>query len=161
MLADQSPLTREQSASEGQGEKGEGRFVTARRKARTVVLQVLYEVDCVGHLWNEVTDRHLAFRRLSPESVPFVRDLVQGVMAYTEHLDSIIVRFAPAWPVSQMAVIDRGLLRMAIYELMLGRTAPPKVVINETVELAKRFSSENSFKLVNGVLGSVMEMAGT
>ncbi|MBI2855235.1 MAG: transcription antitermination factor NusB [Chloroflexi bacterium] len=140
---------------------GEASIVTARRKARTVVLQALYEVDCVGHPWDEVTERHLNSRRLSPGAVPFVRDLVKGVMADTERIDGIIARFAPAWPVSQMAVIDRNLLRMAIYELVLERTAPPKVVINETVELAKRFSSESSFRLVNGVLGSVLEMAGT
>ncbi|MBF8266985.1 MAG: nusB [Dehalococcoidia bacterium] len=134
-------------------------FVTSRRGARTVALQVLYEVDSVGHPWEEVCHRCLDEKRLSPEAASFARDLVKGVLANRERLDDIISEFAPSWPVAQLLAVDRNLLRLAIYELTIDRAAPPKVVINETVEMAKLFGSESSFKFVNGVLGAVMRAA--
>jgi len=135
----------------------EDSFVTDRRKARTVALQVLYEVDSVDHPWNQVSSRYLNGKRLPKEAVSFASSLVEGVLANTERIDGIISEFAPSWPVSQLSVVDRNLLRLAIYELMIEKTSPPKVVINETVELAKLFGSDSSFRFINGVLGSVVE----
>jgi len=135
----------------------EDSFVTARRKARTVALQVLYEVDSVDHHWDQVGSRYLNGKRLPKEAVSFARGLVEGVLANTQRIDGIISEFAPSWPVSQLSVVDRTLLRQAIYELVIERTSPPKVVINETVELAKLFGSDSSSRFVNGVLGSVVE----
>lgn len=134
-------------------------FVTSRRGARTVALQILYEVDSVGHPWEEVCHRYLDEKNLSPEVASFARELVKGVLDNRERLDGIISEFAPSWPVAQLLAVDRNVLRLAIYELTIDRSAPPKVVINEAVELAKLFGSESSFKFVNGVLGAVMETA--
>ena len=132
-------------------------FVTGRRKARTVALQVLYEVDSVDHPSDLVSSRYLKGRRLPKEATAFAQGLVDGVLANTSFIDRTIASFAPSWPVSQLSIIDRNLLRLAIYELLMEKTSPPKVVINETVELAKLYGSDNSFKFINGVLGSVVE----
>jgi N utilization substance protein B len=132
-------------------------FALGRRKARTVALQVLYEVDSVDHPSDQVSDRYFRGRRLSKEAVAFARGLVDGVLANTSPIDRTISTFAPAWPISQLSIVDRSLLRLAIYELTIETISPPKVVINETVELAKLYGSDNSFKFINGVLGSVVE----
>ena len=135
----------------------EDSFVAARRKARTVALQVLYEVDSVDHPWDQVSSRYMKGNRLPKEAASFARGLVEGVLSNRERIDGMISEFAPSWPISQLSVVDRNLLRLAIYELMIERTSPPKVVINETVELAKLFGSDSSFRFINGVLGSVVE----
>jgi N utilization substance protein B len=93
----------------------------------------------------------------SKSATEFLTTLTTGVLENIQRIDKIITEFAPTWPISQMAVTDRNLLRMAIYEMaMLGET-PPKVAINEAVEVAKVFGSESSPRFVNGVLGSVLE----
>ncbi len=97
--------------------------------------------------------------QLSPAGDEFARQLIKGVLANRPEIDKIITTFAPSWPISQMAIVDRNILRVAIYEIMLGGDTPPKVAINEAVELAKIFGSESSPKFVNGVLGSVMATA--
>lgn len=127
----------------------------ARRKARARALQALYEIDSVGHEAEEVVTRLLANGTLSEESAAFTRELVSGVIQNKEKIDQNIRRFAPAWPIEQIPVIDRNILRLAIFELLCDNKAPLKVAINEAVELAKRFGSDSSSKFVNGVLGSV------
>jgi len=131
--------------------------VTARRRARTVALQVLYEVTSVEHPWAQVSSRHLDGEELPEEAAKFACGLVEGVLANTRRIDDIISDLAPSWPVSQLSVVDRNLLQLAIYELMFERTSPTKVVINETVELAKLFGSDSSFRFINGVLGSLVK----
>jgi len=130
-----------------------------RRKARTVALQSLYEVDCAGHDAEETVSRILEERGLLRDGAGFARQLVRGVMANKGEIDTIIQAYAPAWPVEQMAVIDRNILRLAIFEILFNNKVPPKAVINEAVELAKAFGSDNSAKFVNGVLGSVLAFA--
>ncbi|HEX9896451.1 MAG TPA: transcription antitermination factor NusB [Dehalococcoidales bacterium] len=126
-----------------------------RRKARSIALQALYEIDAVGHD-PEVTLNHLLEEtKLTGENVSFAQDLVRGVVRYKEKLDAHIRRFAPAWPVEQIAVIDRNILRLAIFEVLLDNRVPVKVAINEAVELAKDFGSDNSPRFINGVLGAV------
>jgi len=126
-----------------------------RRKARSLALQALYEIDAVGHD-PEVTLNHLLEEtKLTEENVSFTQELVRGVVRYKEKLDAHIKRFAPAWPVEQIAVIDRNILRLAIFEILLDNKVPVKVAINEAVELAKDFGSDNSPRFVNGVLGAV------
>ena len=120
-------------------------------------MQVLYEADAGRHEPSVVLERRVEEESFSPSSEAFAHDLVQGVFANREKIDKIISRFAPSWPISQMAMVDRNILRMAIYEMILGGETPPKVVINEAVELAKVFGSDSSPKFVNGVLGSLME----
>jgi len=126
-----------------------------RRKARIIALQALFEVDCVGHDAEESCERLLTEAALSEEGAAFVRELVRGVLTNREKIDSIIQKHAPAWPVAQLAIIDRNILRIAVFEIVLNNSVPVKVAINEAVELAKMFGSDNSSKFINGVLGSV------
>ncbi|OGN88754.1 MAG: transcription antitermination factor NusB [Chloroflexi bacterium RBG_13_46_9] len=126
-----------------------------RRKARTLALQALYEIDMVGHDPEVTMDHLLEEERLTEENTVFARDLVRGVTRYRDKLDAHIHRFAPAWPVEQIAVIDRNILRLAIFEILLDNRVPVKVAINEAVELAKEFGSDNSPRFINGVLGAV------
>jgi len=127
----------------------------ARRKARTLALKALYEVDSTGHEVEAVITHLLADGALSEENGVFVRELVSGVIQNKEKIDLNIQNFAPAWPIEQIPVVDRNILRLAIFEILLDNKVPVKVAINEAVELAKTFGSDNSSRFVNGVLGSV------
>jgi len=130
-----------------------------RRKARALALQALYEIDSVGHEMEAVVSRLLAKGELSEENAAFIRELVSGVIQNKEQIDCNIQSFAPAWPVEQIPVVDRNILRLAIFEILLDNKVPVKVAINEAVELAKMFGGDNSAKFVNGVLGSVSALA--
>ena len=118
-----------------------------------MALQALFEVDCVGHDASDAMER-LKESSASGETVSFASELVLGVLETKTMIDSLIQKYAPAWPVEQVAIVDRNILRLAIHEL-LKEQVPAKVAINEAVELAKSFGSENSPKFINGVLGSV------
>ena len=128
--------------------------------ARVTALQVLFESDCVGHDPQECLKRSIEEQKLCEESVSFARELIMGVKENTEQIDAIIRRFAPAWPLEQIALIDRNVLRLAIFEILLNNKVPVKVAINEAVELAKMFGSDSSSRFVNGVLGSVCAQLG-
>jgi N utilization substance protein B len=130
-------------------------MVGARRKIRMLAIQALYEADCVGHEAEKVLDRLLGEEELSEDNASFAGELVKGVTQNKEKIDENIRRFAPAWPVAQIPVIDRNILRLAIFEILLDNKVPVKVAINEAVELAKLFGSDSSPKFINGVLGSV------
>ena len=134
----------------------EARPTTTRRKARVIALQVLYETDRARHEPGRALDRILAGEPISASFEAFARHLVKGVLENQENIDKIISTYAPTWPVSQLAIVDRNILRVAIFEIRLGGETPPKVAINEAVELAKIFGSDSSSKFVNGVLGSVV-----
>jgi N utilization substance protein B len=120
-----------------------------------LALQVLYEVDLTGHDPNTVLAHQLAEQALTESAEAFVYQLVPGVIQNQAQLDSLIARYAPEWPVDQIAIVDRNVLRLAIYELLYAHETPVKVAINEAVELAKTFGSDSSSRFVNGVLGSV------
>jgi len=126
-----------------------------RRKARVVALQVLFEVDLSGHDAGEALAWRLEEVSLPREGVDFADELVRGVLTNRDKIDSMIQNRAPAWPVSQIAVIDRNILRLAIFEILINNKVPVKAAINEAVELAKSFGSDNSPKFINGVLGTV------
>ena len=127
-----------------------------RRRARTLALQTLYEVDTVGHPATQVLARHIdGNQSLSENSTTFMKDLVQGVLKLAPRLDEYIAFCAPEWPVDQIAVLDRNILRMALWEIAVSEETPLKVAINEAVELAKRFGSDSSPRFVNGVLGTL------
>lgn len=127
--------------------------VKLRRKARQVALQVLYEVDLTGHQPEIVLADRILEEQLEDHNASFVTTVVNGVLAGLSSLDSSIHRYAPEWPVDQMAVIDRNILRMALFE-MQGQQVPMKVAINEAIELAKAFSTDSSPRFINGVLGT-------
>jgi len=130
-----------------------------RRKARTIALQVLFEVDSVAHDAEQALERLSAEDSLPEEGANFARELVTGVLTNRERIDNMIQSHAPAWPVAQLAAIDRNILRLAMFEILLNNKVPVKVAINEAVELAKTFGSENSPKFINGVLGTVSAQA--
>lgn len=123
----------------------------ARRRARALALQALYEIDLVGHPAEEVLTRHLEGE--PAEVAEFARRLTHTILDKQPRLDDIIREIAPEWPVEQMAVIDRGILRMALCEMLVLET-PQKVAINEAVELAKTYGSDSSPRFVNGALGA-------
>ncbi len=134
-----------------------------RRLARIVAMQALFEVDAVRH----DPERSLGYRfddvEADGEVQQFARRLMWGVINQRTALDEYIKRHASAWPVEEIAILDRVILRMGTYELMYESETPPRVVINEAVELAKRFGNESTRRFVNGVLGAVLvdlEQAG-
>jgi transcription antitermination protein NusB len=136
---------------------------TERSLARRIALQVLYELDCTNHNPNEViTFRLRAAQGTSSEPVSkktayYVRRLVEGVLTNRPTLDSVIRRYAREWPLEQMAIVDRCILRMAIYEFGVRARVPAGVAIDEAVELAKLFGADGTAGFVNGVLGTVAE----
>ena len=127
----------------------------ARRRARGFILQALYEIDAASHNSEEVVRHLLADKGLSEENNIFVREMVSGVIRNKLELDKHIKHFAPAWPIDQLSAVDRNILRLAIFELLIDNKVPVSVAINEAVELAKKFGSDNSARFVNGVLSSV------
>jgi len=134
-----------------------------RHLGRIVALQTLYEVEfrleCEDSslVKEKVLERNIERYKETIDDKEFIRTLVKGVEKTQKELDEIIVPVAPEWPIHQIARVDRNVLRMAIWELKYGADAPPKVVINEAVELAKAFGGENSSKFINGVLGTVFK----
>jgi N utilization substance protein B len=126
-----------------------------RRKARVIALQALFEVDSVGHDIEGAVSRLVADSSLPEDGVVFVWELVEGVLTNKDRIDSMIQTYAPAWPVAQLATIDRNILRLAIFEILYNNEVPVRAAINEAVELAKTFGSDNSPKFINGVLGTV------
>ena len=131
----------------------------ARHKAREVALQALYEIDSVKHTAVDALQQIVSRIKISDETVQFAQELVDGVLKNKEQLDQNIKDFAPAWPLDQISLVDRNVLRLAIYEILLENKTPVKVAINEAVELAKTFGSNNSSRFINGVLGSVSNLA--
>lgn len=126
-----------------------------RRRARVLALQALYEIDSTHHPVGTVLDQRLTEDPLPEEGQVFARELLTGVIQHQVELDELIQHYAPEWPVDQMAVIDRNVLRIAIYEFFIGKLTPTKVAINEAVELAKLFGSDSAPRFVNGVLGAL------
>ena len=132
-----------------------------RRQARTATLQVLYELDCTKHEVEGILTRLRAGEIFTQEALGFTEELVQGVIRNKSDIDALIKRFAPAFPAEQMSIVDRNILRLAIFEILFNDKTPFKVAINEAVELAKSFGSNSSPRLINGVLGSIANRHGT
>ena len=130
-----------------------------RRKARELALQALYEIDLAGHASDDVMLRIVEDNIISTEGAAFACELLEGVIKNEQKIDEQIRHFAPAWPLDQMAVVDRNILRLAIYELLHNNKVPVKVSINEAVELAKSFGADSSPRFINGVLSSISNLA--
>ena len=126
-----------------------------RTRARAIALQVLYETDLVGHSLGNALQYRLEESPLDERLANFVYQLVQGVYPLTQQLDRFIAEHAPEWPLEQVAIIDRNILRIALWEFAVSGETPIKVAINEAVELAKTYGSDSSPRFVNGVLGSL------
>jgi N utilization substance protein B len=136
-----------------------------RHLGRIIALQTLYEQDFRRASndktfdLDDVLSRNISRYEATVDDKEFVAKLVKGVSTREKELDAALQPVAPEWPIDQIARMDRVVLRMGLYELQHGKDVPPKVVINEAVELAKAFGSENSSKFVNGVLGTVLRQA--
>ena len=128
-----------------------------RTRARSIALQVLYEIDLTGHLPGTVFEERLAENPLDDKLVEFARQIIFGVVLLTQKLDHFIAQHAPEWPLDQVATIDRNILRIALWEIAASNQTPIKVAINEAVELAKVYGSDSTPRFVNGVLGSLAE----
>jgi transcription antitermination protein NusB len=131
-----------------------------RHLGRIIALQTLYEqdfrmsADDKTFKLDAVLARNIARYKKTVEDTPFIERVVRGVIKHLEDLDATLQPIAPEWPIDQIARIDRVVLRLGLYELKYETDTPPKVVINEAVELAKAFGGENSSKFINGVLGT-------
>ena len=138
------------------------RSVDPRRIARSVALQSLFAADVRGRTrteertWRPGPDYGWLDEEIDRSTMEFADRLHCGVRDHRQVLDGLIGRFAPAWPVAQLPIVDRNILRIAIFELLHTPATPPKAAIDEAVELAKVFGSDSSARFVNGVLGSVM-----
>ncbi len=127
----------------------------SRTKARSVALQVLYEVDMTGHTPGEVLGYRLEEEQMDQALSDFTQEIVFGVYPLVIKLDDFIAQHAPEWPLDQVAVIDRNILRIALWEFAVTGVTPIKVAINEAIEMAKIYGSDSTPRFVNGVLGSL------
>jgi N utilization substance protein B len=125
-----------------------------------VTVQTLFELEFASNSPESVLERTVEIKALTGEAAAFAAELVKGVISNKQRLDDAIRRFAPAFPVDQLSAMDRTILRLALYEILVSKTTPPKVAVNEAVELAKEFGADTSPKFVNGVLGSVISDTG-
>ena len=132
------------------------KYTDQRRQSRTAALQSLFAADVRGIWINPTLEWLDDDEELSDVTLAFAQDLLRGVTKMHGGLDHVITRYAPAWPVNQLSVIDRNILRLSLFELIYTPGTPKKTAINEAVELAKIFGSESSARFVNGVLGSAM-----
>jgi transcription antitermination protein NusB len=128
-----------------------------RRKARELALQLLYELDLRGEAEPGATADDFWQRQAEvPEDVrSFAETLVRGTKGQQDKIDDLISRFAERWELDRMAVVDRNILRAGIFELLWGAEVPPKVAINEALDIARKFSTEESTRFINGLLDRV------
>lgn len=128
----------------------------SRTKARAVALQALYEYDLSGHLPGEILANRYREEPVEEKIESFTNSIVFGVYPIIHDLDEIIARYAPEWPLDQVASIDRNIIRISLWEFAVEQCTPIKVAINEAVELSKAFGSDSTPRFVNGVLGSLV-----
>ena len=129
----------------------------SRTKARGIALQVLYEYDLTGHPIGTILEERLSTEDLDENLQEFLRSIIVGVVPLIKYLDVVVSEHAPEWPLDQVAVIDRNILRIALWEFTVAQITPVKVAINEAIELAKTYGSDSSSRFVNGVLGSLVD----
>jgi N utilization substance protein B len=130
-----------------------------RRAARVLAFQVLYEADVAHHAPGEVLERMLATEQPAPDVAAYARELIGGVLRHRQELDTKIQERATAWPLRQMAAVDRTVLRLGLYEALHQHgIVPVRVALNEAIELAKLYGGDSSPRFVNGVLGRILEL---
>ncbi len=133
-----------------------------RHLARTVAMQTLYEWDFNDRKQNLVELTRHNLKEFAPDfnDGGFSERVVKGVEEHESEIDRVIEQYAPEWPIQQITIVDRNILRIGVYELRFTKDIPPKVAINEAIELAKSFGGESSGRFVNGVLGAVYKDMG-
>lgn len=125
--------------------------------ARELALQYLYEAEFQGKPTVELFALSCDYFLVNKKAVPYARELVSGLSAKWDEINALIVRHAANWRLSRMAIIDRNILRLAAFELCHGGTIPAGVVINEAIEIARRFSSDESVSFINGILDAISQ----
>jgi transcription antitermination factor NusB len=133
--------------------------IKRRTRARQTALQFLYQLDLRGPEQIKELNNFLRENESDRETVNYARTVVQGVHEHCAEIDEILGAVAKNWQVSRMAVVDRNVLRIGAYELLYVPEVPPKVSINEAIELGKRFSTASSGAFVNGILDKVSQIA--
>jgi transcription antitermination protein NusB len=128
-----------------------------RTRARSIALQALYEIDLTGHPPGLVWEQRIEEAEMDSQLAEFARLIIMGVWPIANKLDKFISQHAPEWPLDQVAIIDRNILRIALWEFAVYGKTPIKVAINEAVELAKVYGSDSTPRFVNGVLGSLAQ----
>jgi len=139
--------------------------MASRHLSRSIAMQSLYEWDFAGKKISDlkkVVTKNIKEFGPGLEDEDFIWEIVNGVVSKISNIDKIIIKAAPEWPIDQITIIDRNVLRIGLYELLYGnkKDVPPKVAINEAIELAKTFGGESSGKFINGVLGTVYNELG-
>lgn len=133
--------------------------MASRHLSRSIAMQSLYEWDFYDKKGNleKITEKNIEEFGPGLEDKSLIWKIITGVVEHLKQIDSIIEKAAPEWPVSQITIVDRNVLRIGLYELLYSNKeeVPPKVAINEAIELAKSFGGESSGKFINGVLGTV------
>lgn len=133
--------------------------MSKRHLARSIIVQSLYQWDFRGRpdaAVPAIIEQNMAeFGAGAEDSLPFITTTVDGVLEKKDEIDAAIAAYAPNWPIAQMSLIDRNILRLGVYELNYSTEVPPKVAINEAIELAKTYGGPSSGKFVNGILGSM------
>jgi len=129
--------------------------MASRRKARELALQMLFQWELGGHTPEHVLSTFLSAQKADPEVVHFARALFEGTAREVHVLDRLLSEHSEHWRMERMAAVDRNLLRLALYELLYHPETPPAVAINEALEIARRFSGEDSVEFLNGVLDAV------
>lgn len=130
---------------------------TDRSLARRVTLQCLYEIDTANHKVGEVLTNNIEYSPSRRSVRSYITNLVKGIVSNRPKLDAVLQKYAPDWPIDQVAVVDRNILRIALYELGVESRTPIGVAIDEAIELAKLFGAENTPRFINGVMGSIAD----
>ncbi|MFA5029780.1 MAG: transcription antitermination factor NusB [Patescibacteria group bacterium] len=133
-----------------------------RHLARTLAIQTLYQWDFNGQKEDVLQIMEKNRQEFAPEfdDGGFIKHLIEGIKSNLKQIDALITKFAPEWPLEQITIVDRNVLRLGTFELKFDESIPAKVAINEAIELAKTFGGESSGKFVNGVLGAVYKEIG-
>ena len=129
----------------------------SRTRARSVALQALYEIDVANHPPGTVWEERVNASALDDKLAKFAHEIIFGIWPIRDVLDKFIAEHAPEWPLDQVAIIDRNILRIALWEIAVYGKTPIKVAINEAVELGKVYGSDSTPRFVNGVLGSLAD----
>jgi N utilization substance protein B len=132
-----------------------------RRKAREVALQVLYQLDVLNIDVKEAVDLFWSNFDASEETKDFSSSLIQGAWNQREQIDELIISCSENWSLGRMSRVDKNILRMAAYELLYCPDIPPKVTLNEAIDLGKTYGSENSGAFINGILDAIYEKLKT
>jgi len=134
--------------------------MSSRHLARSIAMQTLFEWDFRGQpsaVLPAILEHNLKEFGPGLEEGGFAQELINGVVDHQKEIDEMVAKYAPEWPIAQITIVDRNILRIGVFELKISQNVPPKVAINEAIELAKSFGGPSSGKFVNGVLGSMFK----